>query len=145
MMCPKTLRVGDLPDGGSYMIQEFVEFDADALHEPATQQRLGVLVARMHAHQSERHQQFGFGLSTCLGTLPMDNSFKNSWSDFFIEQRLRPHLTLIVQRFPDQAEELILLAPLIFDKARQVALAFHARVRPHLPHLLLARRTGAAG
>ena len=28
-------------------------------------------MARMHSHESERHQQFGFGLNTCLGTLPM--------------------------------------------------------------------------
>ena len=31
MMCPKTLRIGNLPHGGSYMIQEFLNFDPDVL------------------------------------------------------------------------------------------------------------------
>ena len=53
-----------------------------------------------------------------------DNSFKNSWRDFFIEQRLRPHMNLIVRKFPEEAKELILLAPLIFDKTRQVRQPF---------------------
>ena len=132
MMCPKTLRVGDLPEGGSYMIQEFLAFDHDAFRKPDTQRLLGIILARMHSHHPERHQQFGFGLDTCLGTIPMDNSFCDSWSEFFINQRLRPHLNMVVERFPEDAHELVLLAPLVFDKTRQ--LLQDSSIRPSILH-----------
>lgn len=142
MMCPKTLRLGDLPHGGSYMIQEFHNFDQDVLQQPETQRALGIMLARMHSHHPERHTQFGFGLDTCLGTRPMDNSFSDSWTDFFINQRLRPHFDLVVEQFPEEGRELVLLAPLIFDKARSVL--DQDSVKPSILHGNLSpRRTGA--
>ncbi|MGB1606248.1 MAG: fructosamine kinase family protein, partial [Promethearchaeia archaeon] len=133
MMSPKVLRVGDLPEsGGSYMIQEYLHFDVDALAEPEIQRAVGRLIARMHSHHPEQHQHFGFGFATCLGNVPMDNSFCTCWSDFFINQRLRPHMDLVAERFPDEARELILLTPLIVDKARKVI--DDENIRPSILH-----------
>ena len=61
---PAPLRVGDLPDGGSYIVMELLDLKPFALLDPAAQRLLGRGLARMHMHQPDRHAFFGFGLET---------------------------------------------------------------------------------
>lgn len=49
-------------------------------------------IAKMHMHQPERHQFFGFGVPTLLGNQRADNGFLSDWSTFFVERRLVPVL-----------------------------------------------------
>jgi fructosamine-3-kinase len=61
---PAPLRVGDLPDGGSYLVMEYLDFKPFALLDPSAQRLLGRSIAQMHMHQPDRHAFFGFGLDT---------------------------------------------------------------------------------
>ena len=63
-LAPAPLRVGDLPDGGSYIVMELLDFKPFALLDPDAQRLLGRSLARMHMHQPDRHAFFGFGMET---------------------------------------------------------------------------------
>jgi len=49
----------------------------------------GQQLAQMHQNSSE-NGQYGFSTTTYCGETAQDNSWNNNWSDFFINQRLRP-------------------------------------------------------
>jgi hypothetical protein len=64
---PAPLRVGDLPDGGSYIVMELLDLKPFALLDRDAQHLLGRALARMHMHQPDRHAFFGFGVETKAG------------------------------------------------------------------------------
>ncbi|XP_030850102.1 ketosamine-3-kinase-like [Strongylocentrotus purpuratus] len=41
--------------------------------------------------------QFGFGTTTCLGYLALDNTWSDDWVEFFVRQRLKPKWDCIEQ------------------------------------------------
>jgi len=72
----------------------------------------------------------------------MNNNFAASWADFFVEQRLRPHLTAINEYFPEKSVDLARLADDVCCKTHEV-LDRLGDVRPSILHGNLC--TGNAG
>lgn len=56
---------------------------------PPRWRELGATLAAVHGHRGER---FGWHQDNVIGPLPQDNTERESWSEFYIEQRLRPWL-----------------------------------------------------
>eukprot|EP00281_Chroomonas_sp_CCMP1168_P006882 CAMPEP_0206266122 /NCGR_PEP_ID=MMETSP0047_2-20121206/30393_1 /ASSEMBLY_ACC=CAM_ASM_000192 /TAXON_ID=195065 /ORGANISM="Chroomonas mesostigmatica_cf, Strain CCMP1168" /LENGTH=359 /DNA_ID=CAMNT_0053694129 /DNA_START=183 /DNA_END=1262 /DNA_ORIENTATION=- len=133
MKCPVPLRMGDLPHGGSYLIMQHIAFKPFLMLEPTSQSLLGENLAMMHLHQPDRHHFFGFGLPTRLGITPMDNTWTDSWSEFFIESRLKPVLELLASKklpsdvVPRRVEELC-------ERARGVLDLLPYDLRPSILH-----------
>jgi protein-ribulosamine 3-kinase len=133
MNAPAPLKVGDLPHGGSYLIMDHVAFEPDLMLEPSSQAKLGEAIAQMHLHQPERHQFFGFGLPTRLGTVEMENKFCASWAEFFVESRLRTALESVGDKkcqsaiLVDRAEE-------ICEKASGMLREIDETIRPSVLH-----------
>lgn len=50
-------------------------------------QNFGRSLAHMH---KQTHAQFGMGHDNYIGSLKQSNSFKNSWADFFVSERIVP-------------------------------------------------------
>lgn len=46
--------------------------------------------------------EFGFDVPTCCGFIPMDNSWKKDWVDFYVENRLQSQLDLIEKKYRDK-------------------------------------------
>ena len=53
---------------------------------------LGKQLAQLHRSAVQSKGLFGFPETTWCGALPQDNTFASSWSEFFVERRLRPQL-----------------------------------------------------
>lgn len=133
MAVPHPLKVGDLPHGGSYFIMTHVPFEQDLMLQPQCQARLGEALSKMHLHQPERHQFYGFGHPTRLGTTEMENKFRATWSEFFVESRLRPALELVqAKKIP--ARYLIEHADEICASAKKILQELDGNIRPSILH-----------
>jgi protein-ribulosamine 3-kinase len=99
---PTPHLVGELENQGSFLVMEWLEL------EPLNnQQRLAEGLMRMH---QVTHEQHGFECPTFLGALELNNSWRDSWSQFFLEQRMAPLIQLAVARVPAWAR--------LFEKAQ---------------------------
>ncbi len=58
-------------------------------------QKLGSSVAALH---KESVSQFGWDEDNYIGSLPQINTWKNSWSEFFISYRLEPMLQMAINK-----------------------------------------------
>jgi len=63
------------------------------------QAELGKYLARLHLHNWRRKEKdeshvtkFGFDRPTYCGKLSMDNRWRSNWVDFYVRQRIKPHL-----------------------------------------------------
>mmetsp|Transcript_36925 Transcript_36925/g.72054 ORF Transcript_36925/g.72054 Transcript_36925/m.72054 type:complete len:391 (+) Transcript_36925:194-1366(+) len=133
MSAPRPLRYGDLPHGGSYLIMDFKPFQPFLMMETTSQSALGEQLAMMHLHQPERHQFFGFGHNTLLGTTPMDNTWSPSWANFFVENRLRPAFELMHDRdiaTPSIKEH----AAAVCERAHEILMPLDLSLRPSTLH-----------
>jgi protein-ribulosamine 3-kinase len=91
---PHPYLVGELEGRGSFLVMEWLELrDLTG----AGEQRLREGLAQLHTH---RGPEFGFECPTFLGVLEQNNSWQSSWSDFFLEQRIRPLLMLAAMKIP---------------------------------------------
>jgi protein-ribulosamine 3-kinase len=57
---------------------------------------LGEQLACLHQHS---HGAFGLDHDNYIGSLPQRNKFRNTWADFFMNQRITPQLRLAVDAF----------------------------------------------
>lgn len=73
-------------DGYCFLILEHLTFSAHT--QPAL---LGQQLAQMHRHTAS---QFGFAQDNFIGNTPQANTWRDSWIDFWREQRLLPQLHL---------------------------------------------------
>eukprot|EP00271_Cylindrocystis_brebissonii_P013072 TRINITY_DN32641_c0_g1_i1.p1 TRINITY_DN32641_c0_g1~~TRINITY_DN32641_c0_g1_i1.p1 ORF type:complete len:395 (-),score=45.95 TRINITY_DN32641_c0_g1_i1:317-1501(-) len=103
---PEPLAVGDLPEGGSYVVMEFLQFRPFGMMQPSSQQLLGRQLALLHQSGVTGNADFGFSLTTRLGILPLDNRPCPSWAEFFVERRLRDRLEKVYAKLGDDAAEL---------------------------------------
>ena len=74
-------------------------------------------LASLHQHSRE---QFGFGSSNYIGSLPQYNSARDSAADFYIDQRLEPQLKMAAERgfsFKDLDQKLKNISSSIPDEA----------------------------
>jgi fructosamine-3-kinase len=88
---PRVLAAG-CAEAASFLALEWIEAappDEDA------ERRLGAGLAALHA---VRASAFGWGRDNTIGRTPQLNGWSDDWAAFFRERRLRPQLTLAMQR-----------------------------------------------
>lgn len=81
---------------GSFLIQDFINLKP---HTVESQKLLGAQLAKMH--QMRTSNPFGFEYSTALGGTIQQNGWTKSWTDFFIDYRLRFMLKQIETKYQD--------------------------------------------
>ncbi|MCE3278911.1 MAG: fructosamine kinase family protein [Bacteroidetes bacterium] len=72
----------------SFLVLEYIEAGSKT---SASFREFGRLFADMHSHTNK---YFGLDQDNYIGSLKQTNSFHSSWSEFFIEERLRKQLKL---------------------------------------------------
>lgn len=85
----------------SFLVTEFMELSTSAFpllsgffDTFALRQNLARKLAKLHQTPAPipegfTRPQFGFPVTTCCGDTPQDNSFRESWAEFYSENRLR--------------------------------------------------------
>ena len=86
-MIPKVFGSIEL-SGTSYLLMELIE--SGSRHNEFWD-KLGKSLAGLHRNRAE---QFGHYRSNFIGSLPQLNNYIDTWSEFFISQRLNPMLAL---------------------------------------------------
>lgn len=93
-----------LGSAGAAPVPEVIEVQANRLvlswvepgrPTPAAAEEFGRALADLHAAGAE---SFGAPWAGFIGPLPMDNSARHSWADFYAEQRVLPFLRAAVDR-----------------------------------------------
>lgn len=87
---PTPIHNGDI-DGNAYLILNWLD------ESNGSQADLGRAVAKMHRQYSSNHQ-FGFVDNHQTKALLKDNSWNDSWCDFYIRQRLEPEVAVAAER-----------------------------------------------
>lgn len=90
-LCPKSLSWGELDDGGGYFLcTEFIELGVRSASLRSSDS-LATKLAKLHTTPVPQEYQgkgFGFPVKTCCGSTVQDNTFKQSWAEFFAHNRL---------------------------------------------------------
>lgn len=85
---PYVIATGNSPQ--PFLLMEFIETGMPTL---ASWTLLGKGLAEIHQHKNDR---FGFEYSTPCGSILENNSYKNNWTEFFILNRIQPHIRFAV-------------------------------------------------
>jgi len=105
-LCPASLAHGSLADStGSYLVTDFLDFTANPGSLKSTGPTLAAKLSTLHTtpaplppppHPQTPH--FGFRVPTACGSTIQPNTFRPSWPDFYIHNRLLPILALSESR-----------------------------------------------
>lgn len=107
----------------SYLVLEWVN---TGRHTHKSSQALGEQLAQMHRHTAN---QFGFKTDNYMGSLVQSNKRKGSWSDFFIDQRLKPMVQMAVENSRLASHD-----ALLFEKLYEIVPAIFTEEPPALVH-----------
>lgn len=88
---PKVIGHGDVDDD-SYLILEWIDTRRP---DPEGSKLLGAQLAKLHQVTAN---EFGFHTDNYMGSLKQKNHTHNTWSSFFIEQRLMPMVKIAVDK-----------------------------------------------
>lgn len=88
---PQFLSQGTVGDE-AYLILEFIESSSESTN---FWEDFGRQLATLHQHSAEN---FGLEKDNYVGSLIQDNSFKENWADFFVENRLQAQLKMAVDQ-----------------------------------------------
>ena len=98
-LCPQSFAHGELDDGsGSFLVTDFLDMstaqsvtgDEERGSGLSLAQKLGKLHATPAPIPSRYSKPlFGFPVSTCCGNTEQDNTWTESWAEFYAERRLR--------------------------------------------------------
>lgn len=88
---PEVVLLADFEED-SYLVLEWIE---NIRATTKASELLGRQLAAMHKHTAK---QFGFGHDNYMGSLPQSNKLHDTWSRFFIEERLQPMVKIAVDR-----------------------------------------------
>lgn len=80
---PKVICAKEVDDSPGFLVQEYLEPGKTISN---TDELLGRGLANMHNYENS---QFGFFKTNYCGATVQNNSWKNNWVDFFVENRLR--------------------------------------------------------
>jgi len=86
---PRFLTLGVAGDT-AYLVLEFIESGSESAN---FWEDFGRQLAGLHQQSAEN---FGLGTDNYVGSLKQDNSYKDNWADFFIENRLQQQLKMVV-------------------------------------------------
>jgi fructosamine-3-kinase len=75
-------------------VTDYLHLTSRPSSKSSNAQSLAAKLAKLHTTPAPTPDgydkpQFGFPTTTCCGDTPQDNSYKESWADFFAENRLR--------------------------------------------------------
>lgn len=90
--CPKSHAHGATSGGRYFLATDFLDLGSSA--PGGSGQSMATKLAKLHttpAPVPEGYDKpmFGFPVTTCCGDTPQDNSWKESWADFYADNRLR--------------------------------------------------------
>ncbi|KAK3114092.1 hypothetical protein LTR53_007939 [Teratosphaeriaceae sp. CCFEE 6253] len=95
-LCPKSFGHGKLADvpSKSFMVTDFLELSGRGSSKASAGMTLAQKLAKLHSTPAPTPEgyttpQFGFPASTCCGDTPQDNTYSDSWADFYANSRLR--------------------------------------------------------
>ena len=94
-LCPRSLAWGKFDDKEAYFLAtEFLELGGrSSSSKGGSGMSLAQKLAKLHSipapvPEGFSEPQFGFPVTTCCGDTPQNNSWNNSWADFFAKNRL---------------------------------------------------------
>lgn len=120
---PKPIAVVENPKEGAILVMEFINMKSLSRHSAELGERLGrlhkhniILKAREEAESSFIHKnaasedefeekyihQCGFHIKTCCGFIPQDNTWCDSWVEFYARRRIQHQLRLIEESHGDR-------------------------------------------
>ena len=78
----------------SFLVTEFLHIAGRSSSKSSKAPSLAAKLAKLHTTpvpipEGYERPMFGFPKTTCCGDTPQDNSYKQSWADFYAENRLR--------------------------------------------------------
>ena len=79
--------------GTDYIVTEYVSMSNRSKSLPEHLQQLGRSLSKLHS--SLKQEQFGFDVISFCGTTALDNTWNNSWSSFWKNQRMKPLLAQV--------------------------------------------------
>jgi protein-ribulosamine 3-kinase len=94
-LCPKSYAHGKLTEGtGSFLATDFLNLSATSSSSKGSGLSLAQKLAKLHSTPAAIPEgydkpMFGFPVPTCCGDTRQDNSYKESWAEFYAENRLR--------------------------------------------------------
>lgn len=94
-LCPKSYAHGRLSEGmGSFLATDFLDLFSTSSSAKGSGLSLVQKLVKLHSTPAPIPEgystpQFGFPVPTCCGDTQQDNSFKESWAEFYAENRLR--------------------------------------------------------
>jgi fructosamine-3-kinase len=95
-LCPQSFGHGQFESQPqtAFLVTEFLYLASRSASKSSKAQSLAQKLAKLHttpAPVPEGYDKavFGFPVTTCCGDTPQDNSYKESWADFYAENRLR--------------------------------------------------------
>lgn len=96
-LCPKSYANGKLSTGaGSFLATDFLDLSSSTSSSaaPGSGMSLAQKLAKLHSTPAPvpdgyAKAMFGFPVTTCCGETEQDNGFKESWAEFYGENRLR--------------------------------------------------------
>jgi protein-ribulosamine 3-kinase len=108
---PQTILLDNFEDD-SFLILEWIEA---AKTTPAAARLLGQQLAAMHRHTAT---QFGFDTDNYMGSLPQSNCRHATWSAFFINERLKPMVSIARQKQKLLSKNYMKYCPACLPKSR---------------------------
>jgi len=88
LVVPEVSAQGITETGAGFLILRFIE---NGKPSDRSEVNFGRELARLHKHGDD---QFGLGHDNYIGKLPQSNTRHAEWTDFFIEERIKPQLKL---------------------------------------------------
>ncbi|KAF1947168.1 hypothetical protein EJ02DRAFT_334290 [Clathrospora elynae] len=94
-LCPRSFGHGHFEEESStsFLVTDFLHFTSRSANKSKSAQSLPAKLAKLHTTPAPTPNGydkpvFGFPVSTCCGDTPQQNSYKESWADFYAENRL---------------------------------------------------------
>ncbi|CAI2164585.1 11306_t:CDS:2 [Funneliformis geosporum] len=126
---PKPLCLGALPNGGAFIVTTYKRLSTS--YSSSTQKLFAQKLSELHSKESP-NGKFGFPVMTTCGPTEQDNTWEDTWADFYKRRRLRPILEKCLQNNPGD-NELRRLGEIVIDKVVDFLMK-DIEVKPVLVH-----------
>lgn len=115
-LCPQSYGFGTLREAPStsFLVLEFIQLSPPSFPSAFMQTlyrraSLATELGKLHSTPApvpngHTRPQFGFPITTCCGDTPQDNSYKDSWAQFFVENRLQHMLMRVEKKHGEDCE-----------------------------------------